>query len=137
MQPKTKRRLKICTVVLLTIVIILPILLVYGGKYIIGQHQRSVIIELKEWETQYSTIGSTKDAIRSIDMYEYITRYYVAGEGYYSSRKRSLELEGQRAKTLDSIVKALENYTGLQYGHDYAKWEQWKNEREKEIEIGQ
>ena len=80
---------------------------------------------LKEWQSEYEKIDSEEQAINAIEMYEYASKYYPAGEGYFSTKKRATELKNQREKTLNSIVAALEEYTGLQYGHELEKWKLW------------
>ena len=99
-----------------------------GTKLLIGQHQKNVILLLKEWEQQFEDVASEREAFDAIDMYEYASKYYVAGEGYFSSEKMSLRLEDQRRQTLDTIVSSLEKFTGLQYGHDFEKWKEWRDD---------
>lgn len=129
MKPKTKKRLKIVGIVLLASSICLTVLFMWGAKYLIRQHQLQLISELKQWEAQYSSVNSTREAIAAIEMYDYAKYFYEGGEGssYYSDRKTMLAVREQRAKTLNAIVQALETFTGLHYGHDYAKWQEWKN----------
>jgi hypothetical protein len=127
-----KGSLKKYIITVLALIIILPLLYFWGTRFLIGQHQRQVITYLKQWENQFTSISSTKEAMDAIEMYEYARKYYVAGEGYCSSRRLSEELESQRTHTLEVIVQSLEKYTGMQYGHDYEKWKEWENIHTKE-----
>lgn len=97
-----------------------------------ARHQRSIITELASWETEVSQITNDKEAFRAVDMLSYIRRYYVPGPGYHGDPDTESALEAQRARTLKTISKALEDYTGEKYGDDFKKWEDWK-EKKKSI----
>ena len=113
------------TIVAVSVVVLSIFMYQFIPKFLVGQHQKSVTILLKEWENKYKTIDSEKQVIDAIEMYEYASKYYTVGEGYFATEKRAMELEKQRKRTLNSIVSALEDYTDLQYGHDLEKWRQW------------
>jgi hypothetical protein len=113
-------------IVVISVVVLSICMYHFVPKFLVGQHQKSVTLRLKEWQNKYKEIESEKQVINAIEIYEYASKYYTIGEGYFATQKRAMELENQRKKTLDSIVAALEDYTGLQYGHDLEKWKQWE-----------
>ena len=110
---------------ILILIFIFAVLYRTTSKFIVGQHQKSVIVEMIEWQQEFNKIDSQKKARHAIDMYEYTTFYYTSGEGYFHSDKMASKLENQRKNTLDTIVKSLEAYTGLQHGHEISKWKNW------------
>ena len=117
------------TAALFFVLLAIFLILFFGNRYVICQHQQSVIMELKQWEAKYNGVSSMDEAFDSIDMYEYISGYYLAGEGgYYCSKEMSLKLESQRKRLLSIIIKELEGYTGKKYGSDLQKWKQWMKE---------
>ena len=113
-------------IVLLTVFVLYPLV----GRFLIGQHQKNVILLLMEWRDEFEEISSEAQAFEAIDMYEYASKYYTAGEGYFCSEKMSSKLENQRKQTLETIIISLEDFTGLQYGHDMEKWKKWKEGKE-------
>ena len=112
----------IVTIALLSVFFLYPLVV----RFIVGQHQKSVILELIEWRDDFEEISSEAQAFDAIEMYEYISIYYTAGEGYFSSEKMSSKLEHQRRQSLDTIITSLEDFTGLQYGHDLKRWKEWR-----------
>lgn len=130
-----KRKKMFYLLVAICFMLLLLSLFLAGIKFMTCQHQKSTMIELKQWHDEYEGVKSKDDAFHSIEYYEYVSGYYVADkeDGYYCSKKMSIKLESQRKKFLSTIVKELENYTGLKYGHDLQKWKDWiKIEKAKE-----
>ena len=120
-----RKKVIIVIVASVTIVAICVCLCRVIESFLIGQHQKSVIISLQEWENEYSKIDSLNDAIRAVEMCEYIKKYYWSGEGYYSCNEISERLENQYSQTLKVIFVALEDYSGNKYGDDINKWDEW------------
>lgn len=104
-------------------------------RFLIGQHQKNVILELIDWRDDFEEITSEAQAFDAIDMYEYASKYYIAGEGYFSSEEMSSELEHQRRQTLEAIITSLEGFTGLQYGHDLKRWKEWRDHLTQECSV--
>lgn len=98
--------------------------LTYGYRFMVGRHQKSVMMELQEWQGMF-TNPDEFDAVRTIEMYEYASHYYIPGDGYYCSDRMSERLESQRQQTLDAFVAALQEQTGQNFGHDIEKWKRW------------
>ena len=96
-----------------------------GAKFLLCQHQRGIIIELKEWQDKYTNINSAETASDAIEMWEYMNRYYWPGEGYYCSKKMTEKVENQYGETIGAIITALEKYSGLKYDDDLQKWKEW------------
>lgn len=117
-----KRIILIC----ITTIIIIGLLYFTVTIFLVGQHQKSVTIELKQWQEQYSSISSKEQALKAVEMLEYISRYYLPGKGYRSTSKIEQELESQRIETLTAIIKSLETFTGQKHGNDIEKWKQWQ-----------
>lgn len=87
-------------------------------------HQQNVIHELKQWEKEYSIISNRQDALRSVEMIQYVKHYYVAGPGYHSDPRTEKNLENQRKSTLDSIRNSLRQYTKQDGGDDLNRWKE-------------
>ncbi len=85
-------------------------------------HQRSVTRELAKWAKEYNRISSHDDAIRTAEMLGYAQTYYVVGEGYRSTPEVEEALEAQRTETEAVFVKALQKYTGQDFGTNSANW---------------
>ena len=96
------------------------------NRIVSGFHHKFVTKELHEMGLHFKTIENGNEADRAVDMLRYIENYYVPGEGYYSTRKIEMELELQREKTLQTIVEALEEYSGQSLGSDPNAWENWR-----------
>jgi hypothetical protein len=94
-------------------------------RYATGIHHRSVTRSLAEWRMEYGSITNDAFAVTAGEMVGYIPRYYVPGPGYRSSVEIEAALERQRADTLRHLIDALQQYTGLDYGTNTQKWEQW------------
>lgn len=90
--------------------------------HMVGVHQRSVTQSLSEWKTEYSTIESQHDAVRTAEMLEYVQSYYLPSEGYRSTPEIESSLQSQRQVTIDAFVAALRKYTHEDFGADSAKW---------------
>jgi hypothetical protein len=90
--------------------------------HMVGVYQRSVTQSLLEWKTEYSTIESQHDAVRTAEMLEYVQWYYVPGDGYRSTPEIEAVVQSQRQDTIDAFVAALRNYTNEDFGTDSAKW---------------
>lgn len=90
--------------------------------HFVGVHQRSVTQSLAEWKTEYSTIQSQYDAVRTVEMLDYVQTYYVPGDGYRSTPNVESALEFQRKDTIDAFVSALRNYTNEDFGTNSVKW---------------
>jgi hypothetical protein len=78
--------------------------------------------ELAEWEREYGTISSHEQAIRTVEMLEYVQNYYVPAEGYRGTAEVEAALKRQRQKTVDAFVNALRGYTGKDFGTNSAEW---------------
>src|SRR5687767_3709583 len=74
----------------------------------VGIHQKSTTRELAAWGQEFTQIRSDDEADRAVGMLRYVEGYYVPGPGYRSSQETESALETQRRKTLDTMVKALE-----------------------------
>ena len=109
-----------------------PLAWVRFERWAVGIHQRSVKNSLAGWEREFEKIRSKKEAFRAIDMLRYAQRYYVPGPGYRGSPDTESALEGQRQQTLATIAKALEEFTGKDYGLDIAKWEAWRDGQQRD-----
>lgn len=119
-------------IALLSVFVLYPLV----GRFLIGQHQKSVILYLIEWGDEFEEISSEAQAFHAIGMYEYASTYYnIAGEGYFSSEKMSSKLEYQRRQTLETIITSLEDFTGLQYGHDLKRWKEWREHLAPECSV--
>lgn len=127
-------RKKLFRLVFTIIIVLLLLFLIYllGMKFLVCQHQRSLIIELKEWQDEYSKIDTLDNAIDAIAMWEYMNRYYWPGKGYSCSQKMTLKVEDQYRMTIGAIVVALEKYSGLKYGEEYKKWKDWADGQKTE-----
>ena len=122
----------IVIIVLLSVFFLYPLVV----RFLIGQHQKNVILLLVEWRDDFEEISSEAHAFHAIDMYEYSSTYYnVAGEGYFSSEKMSSKLAHQRKQTLETIITSLEDFTGLQYGHDLKRWKEWREHLASECSV--
>ena len=91
-------------------------------EYMVSVHQRGVTQELAKWNTEYSSIESHYDAVRTAEMLGYVQRYYVPGEGYRGTPRIEDALQLQRQDTIDSLVASLRDFTGEDYGTDSDKW---------------
>jgi len=94
-------------------------------------HQEGITSELADWSFEFGTIGSMTAAAEAIDMLRYINGYYVVAPGYRSNPETERRLEAQRKKTIDTIVNALQVYSGKSIGNDPNAWETWMKERNK------
>ena len=90
--------------------------------YLVSIHQNNATQELAAWESEYSTITSDEDAIRTAEMLGYVQSYNLVGDGYRSDSESDVVLENQRQKTIDSFVIALKRYTDMDFGADSQKW---------------
>ena len=91
-------------------------------SYTVGGHQRSVTQSLADWKTEFSTIESQHDAVRTAEMLDYVQGYYIPGEGYRSTSRIEDALQSQRQDTIDAFVAALRKYTNEDFGTDSTKW---------------
>lgn len=112
------------------LIILIPIAIVFAAtwavlslpEYMVGIHQRSVTLELAQWQSDYGTIESQHNAVRTAEMLEYVQWYYVPGEGYHSTPEIESALQLQRQNTIDAFLASLCDYTGEDFGTDSAKW---------------
>jgi hypothetical protein len=91
----------------------------------VGLHQRSVTLELANWEREHQKIENWADVERAVGMLEYIDGYYVPADGYRSDPQTEAMLQAQRAQTCQTIAAALHEYTGEDLGSDSAAWRHW------------
>src|SRR6516164_7385635 len=96
-------------------------------SWAVENHQRATTRELASWEQDFSHIRNKEEAIRAVDMLRYIQDYYVPGPGYRSDSTTESALQAQRQKTVSTIARALEQFTGERYGEDVDKWEAWRD----------
>jgi hypothetical protein len=98
-----------------------------------GVHQKAVTREIRSWEQEYGSVTNDASAIASAEMVAYTTRYYVPGPGYRGPTEVEMALQTQRNQTILRLAEALERYTGLDYGTNATKWEEWADERKKQL----
>lgn len=77
---------------------------------LLAAHQQSITAELAQWGREYSTIRDANEAGRSLEMLEYIERYYVVAPGYSSNPETDSRLDRQRDETMQSISRALDRF---------------------------
>jgi hypothetical protein len=94
-------------------------------KVLVTRHMISVTRELKSWGQEYSTVKNDKDAFRAIEILEYVSGYYVPGEGYRGPEEIEATLEKQRSESMGMLVAALEKHSGESYGTNQSRWYQW------------
>jgi hypothetical protein len=94
-----------------------------------GLHQRSVTHSLAAWEREFQQLRDLKDAGRAVDMLEYVGRYYPVADGYRSFSATETALESQRAKTTATIVAALRDFSGQDFGTNVTEWHAWVDEQ--------
>lgn len=92
------------------------------GRYLVKVHQEGVISELNSWGNEYSEIRSDKDAIRSIEMLDYISIYYVPSDGYRSFPSTEEKLAEVRRKNSRRIIDALTQYTKKDFDDRIGEW---------------
>lgn len=107
-----------------------PMLARWSEGYLTDIHQRGVMIELESWERELAVVTTRKEAIHAVEMLDYVKRYYPATTGYQGDPKTTAALESQRIKTLQTIVAALERYSGEKFGWDIRKWEAWRDRQQ-------
>lgn len=119
------------------LIIVLVILVILGSTVFVGItvfsrvsikitriHQQNVVLELKQWEKECSNISNRQDALRAVDMIEYMKKYYVVGPGYRSDPPTEQYLEDQRKASIISIQNSLRQYTQQDGGDDPEKWKE-------------
>jgi hypothetical protein len=129
------RRLKIPVVIAvsaLAVAALVPLTWHRFEAWAVGIHQRSTTRELAAWEQELSQVRTRDEAIRAVDMLRYVQGYYVPGPGYRSDPATEAALQAQRQKTLTTIARALEEFTGERYGLDVDKWEAWRDTQRRE-----
>ncbi len=117
------------------VVIFVLIILVLGSviswpflsRAMVGVHMKGITIELHDWSVLYQTVDSRTKADHAIDMLDYIEHYYAPGRGYRSFHKTEQKLLEQRKETIETIVKALQEYTGATIGTDPKAWDEWRD----------
>ncbi len=117
-----RRWLLIAGLVLVPVVIIWAVAVVTLPAHMVGAHQRSVTRELAEWETEYGTIRSHHDAVRTAEMLGYVQRYYVPSDGYRSTQEIESALETQRQQTVATFISAMQDYSGENFGTNSDIW---------------
>lgn len=120
---------KVALVIFVLIILVLGSVIVWPflSKALVGIHQKAITIELSDWSLEYGTIDTWREATHAVDMLRYIEIYYVPGPGYRSYRDTERALEEQRKKTMQTIVKALQQYSGETFGNDPNAWDKWKD----------
>jgi len=119
----------VCSVVFIAVLVGAVIL----GFYIWGEcqawllrtHQEHIAWELAQIEKEFATIDSFNQAQRAVGLLRYIEEYYVPKPGYRSDAITENNLETQRTQTLQTIIQALEQYSGQQLGENISAWEGW------------
>ena len=91
-------------------------------RYSVAVHQRGVARELAAWRTEYSSIESKADAMRTVEVLGYAQGYYLPAEGYRGTADSERQLAAERKATVRELTGALRNYTGLDLGDDAAAW---------------
>lgn len=91
----------------------------------VGVHQESVIRELANWSDEYARISDDASAVAAAGMIQYMSTYYVPGSGYRGPPEIEAALEVQRQKSINRIVEALRQYTGLDFGANGKRWAEW------------
>jgi len=81
---------------------------------------------LAVWAEEESHIATWEQATHAVDVMTYVSHYYVPGEGYRSDSQTERALEAQRQKTLQTIGRGLEEYSGEHLGADVGAWEEWR-----------
>ncbi len=133
----TSSHKKVVVVIFVLIILVLGSVIVWPflSKTLVGIHQKAITIELSEWSLEYGTIDTWREATHSVDMLGYIEGYYVPGPGYRSHHGTERALEEQRKKTMQTIVKALQQFSGETFGNDPNAWEKWKD-NPSNLELG-
>ncbi len=114
------RRLLFACLLLVPVAIIWAVVTL--PSYMVGVHQQNVTQSLSDWKTEYSTIESQRNALRTAEMLEYIQGYYFPGEGYRSTPQIEEALQSQRQETIDAFVGSLREYTKQDFGRDSDMW---------------
>ncbi len=91
-------------------------------RYSVAIHQRGVADELAAWRSQYSSIDSKADAIRTAEMLGYVQSYYLPAAGYRGTAESEHHLTAEREATVTELIGALKNHTGLDFGNDASAW---------------
>jgi hypothetical protein len=98
----------------------------------IRAHMKAVTQELARIEAENSQIGSDLGAFRAITTLGYVDRYCIPRNQYYrSDAQTEATLHAQHRHTTATIIQALQRYSDEQYGGDLAKWEDWREKRER------
>jgi hypothetical protein len=112
-------------VLLSVAVVIIVVGLNNFDKWATSIHQRSVTRSLADWSVEYAQITNEISAVKAAELVEYVSRYYVPGPGYEGFSKTEAALQAQRGQTIATMVSALQNYTGLEYGTNVEAWSAW------------
>jgi hypothetical protein len=104
----------------------------YAELKLVEVHQKGVSKSIAAWGDEYSQIRSEADAIRAVEMMEYISRYYVTpNPGYKGPRASERKLEEQRARTLSKLASSVETFTGQRFGTNIQAWIRWNEQKQR------
>lgn len=92
------------------------------SRYFVSIHQRDVARQLIEWRSQYSSIRTKQDAIRTAEVLGYIQNYYLPSTGYRGTIDSEQQLNTQREATVQELIAALRTYTKVDCGNDASAW---------------
>jgi hypothetical protein len=134
--PRVARIVLACIAVVLAggalwVWVVRPSIVAYGTAL----HQKNVTRELAEWGEEYSVVKDDASAVRAAEIVVYMSWYYVPSSGYRGPADVEAALEAQRRKSIARVVASLEQYTGLRFGANPKRWEQWAQEQKKRSSV--
>ncbi len=121
-------KLKKLAITVLSAIITFIIIVVIAKYWFIKYKYTPMCIDLAKkinnWQIENPKINNKQDAINFVNKIIEIQIFPINPE----LNDQISEANKKINNTLDHIVSELERYSGKDYGHDYSKWYEWKQD---------